>query len=61
MICTPQSQTLMEVHIFMPRKKGFNTKYSPEFKISVIIDMRENHFIKSELWAGKKYVKRVNG
>ena len=26
----------------MPRKK-FNTKYSPEFKISVIMDMRENH------------------
>lgn len=26
----------------MSRKK-FNTKYSPEFKISVIMDMRENH------------------
>ena len=23
--------------------KGFNTKYSPEFKIAVIMDMRENH------------------
>ena len=34
---------LLEVHIFMSRKKKFNTKYSPEFKIAVIMDMRENH------------------
>lgn len=27
----------------MERKKKHNTKYSPEFKISVIMDMRENH------------------
>ena len=27
----------------MSRKKKINTKYSPEFKIAVIIDMRENH------------------
>ena len=27
----------------MKRKKEFNTKYSPEFKISVIMDMREHH------------------
>ena len=27
----------------MKRKKEFNAKYSPEFKISVIMDMRENH------------------
>lgn len=26
----------------MSRNKNFNTKYSPEFKISVILDMREN-------------------
>ena len=26
----------------MVRKKQFNTRYSPEFKISVILDMREN-------------------
>ena len=26
----------------MARKKQFNTRYSPEFKISVILDMREN-------------------
>lgn len=39
----PKSWTLKEVHIIMPRKKEFNTKYSAEFKISVIMDMRENH------------------
>ena len=33
----------MGVHIFMKRKKEWNTKYSPEFKISVILDMREHH------------------
>ena len=39
----PKSQTLKEVHIFM-RKKGTKNKiYSAEFKISVIMDMRENH------------------
>lgn len=27
----------------MSRRKRFNTKYSPEFKISVIMDMRENN------------------
>ncbi len=27
----------------MPRNKIFNTKYSPEFKISVILDMRSNN------------------
>lgn len=27
----------------MSREKEFNTKYSGEFKISVIMDMRENH------------------
>ena len=27
----------------MKRKKKFNTKYSPEFKISVILDMREHN------------------
>ncbi len=27
----------------MPRTKKYNTKYSPEFKLSVILDMREHH------------------
>lgn len=43
MICTPKVGQLLEVHIFMSREKKFNTKYSAEFKISVIMDMRENH------------------
>ena len=37
----------------MSRKKEYNTKYSPEFKISVIIDMRENHLSYRE--AARKY------
>ena len=32
----------MEVHIFMAKKGQTFKKYSPEFKISVILDMREN-------------------
>lgn len=42
----------------MPRKKEFNTKYSPEFKIAVIIDMRENHLSYRETarkyWSGER-------
>ena len=33
----------MEVHIFMRKKGTKNKKYSPEFKLSVILDMRKNH------------------
>ena len=33
---------LLEVHIFMAKKGQTFKKYSPEFKISVILDMREN-------------------
>lgn len=32
----------------MSREKDFNTKYSPEFKIAVIMDMRENHLSYSD-------------
>ena len=32
----------------MSREKKFNTKYSAEFKISVIMDMRENHLSYSQ-------------
>ena len=32
----------------MSREKKFNKKYSAEFKISVIMDMRENHLSYSE-------------
>ena len=53
MICTPKVGQLLEVHIFMSRKKRFNTKYSPEFKLSVIMDMRENRLSYSE--TARKY------
>ena len=33
----------MEVHIFMAKKGQTFKKYSPEFKVSVILDMREHH------------------
>ena len=33
----------MEVHIFMAKKGQKFKKYSPEFKLSVILDMREHH------------------
>ncbi len=52
MKCTPkvghESEKLLEVHIFMKRKKERNAKYSPEFKISVIMDMREHHLSYNE-------------
>ncbi len=48
LICTPKVGQLLEVHIFMSREKKFNTKYSAEFKISVIMDMRENHLSYSQ-------------
>ena len=43
MICTPKVRQTFGGAFFMKRKKEFNTKYSPEFKISVILDMRENN------------------
>ena len=33
----------MEVHIFMTKKGTIQQKYSAEFKIGVIMDMREHH------------------
>ena len=39
MICTPKVRQLLEVHIFMSKQR----KYSAEFKIGVILDMREHH------------------
>ena len=38
----PKSWTLLEVHIFMSKKGQKQRKYSPEFKTSVIMDMREH-------------------
>lgn len=37
-----KSQTLLEVHIFMGKT---GRKISTEFKINVIMGMRENHFL----------------
>ena len=38
----------MEVHIFMAKKGTKQKRYSTEFKIGVIVDMRENHMSYSE-------------
>ena len=38
----------MEVHIFMRKKGSKNKVYSAEFKIGVIIDMREHHLSYNE-------------
>ena len=38
----------MEVHLFMARKGTIQQKYSAEFKIGVIIDMREHHLSYNE-------------
>lgn len=43
MICTPKVGHFWRCIFFMSRKKRINKKYSAEFKISVIMDMRENH------------------
>ena len=42
MICTPKVRHFWRCIFFMARRKKFNTKYSPEFKLSVILDMREH-------------------
>ena len=42
MICTPNVGQTLEVHIFMSKKEIKRKTYSPEFKLSVIMDMREN-------------------
>ena len=43
----------------MSREKKFNTRYSAEFKISVIMDMRENHLSYRE--TVRKYWDICNG
>ena len=43
-----------EVHIFMPKKGQKLKRHSPEFKLSVIMDMRENKLSYSE--AMRKYL-----
>ena len=44
----------MEVHIFMEKIKRKNKSYSAEFKISVIMDMREHHLSYHE--TARKYL-----
>ena len=43
MICTPKVRQTFGGAFFMKKRKRTNKKYSPEFKISVILDMREHH------------------
>lgn len=43
LICTPKVGQTFGGAYFNVKRKKFNTKYSPEFKIAVIMDMRENH------------------
>ena len=45
----------------MSRGKKFNTKYSPEFKIAVIMDMRENHLSYRETARKYKIFSIYNG
>ena len=49
----------MEVHIFMRKKGAKNKKYSAEFKIGVIMDMREHHLGYRE--TARKYWKVSRG
>ena len=48
MICAPKVRQTFGGAFFMKRKKEWNTKYSPEYKITVIMDMRENNLSYSE-------------
>ena len=43
LICTPKVRQTFGGAFFMKKRKRTNKKYSPEFKISVILDMREHH------------------
>ena len=44
----PKSQTLLGGAFFMAKKGQVFKKYSPEFKLSVILDMRENKLTYTE-------------
>ena len=43
MKCTPKVEQTLGGAFFMKERKRKYRKYSPEFKISVILDMREHH------------------
>ena len=48
MICTPKVRQTFGGAFFMAKKGQTFKKYSPEFKLSVILDMREHHLSYSE-------------
>lgn len=54
----------MGVHIFMAKKGTIQKKYSTEFKIGVILDMRENHLSYGETvrkyWGAKTKAESSN-
>jgi len=58
-ICTPIVGQTLEVHIFMSKKGTKQCKYSPKFKLSVIMDMRENELSYSEVM--RKYFPKLKG
>ena len=43
MICTPKVRHFCRCIFFMSKKAQKQRKYSPEFKLSVIMDLREHH------------------
>ena len=43
MICTPKVRHFWRCIFFMSKKGQIQRKYSPEFKLSVIMDLREHH------------------
>ena len=43
MICTPKVRHFWRCIFFMGKTERKNKTYSPEFKVSVIMDMREHH------------------
>lgn len=57
LICTLKVRQLLEVHIFMAKKGQKQKKYSGEFKIDVIMDMREHHMgyceTAKKVWIGR--------
>ncbi len=58
MICTPKVRHFWRCIIFMKKTERKNKTYSPEFKISVIMDMREHHLGYGE--TVRKYLQGVS-
>ena len=53
-MCTPKVRHFWRYTFFMAKKQRFNRKYSPEFKLCVILDMRKNHLSYRE--TARKYL-----